>query len=58
MLPTGGWARAVGGLGLETFLKPVTIQRLTAAGLARLRPTIEALAATEGMPAHAEAVRR
>jgi histidinol dehydrogenase len=58
VLPTGGWARAVGGLGLETFLKPVTVQRLTAEGLAGLRPTVEALAAVEGMPAHAEAVRR
>jgi histidinol dehydrogenase len=58
VLPTGGWARAVGGLGLETFLKPVTEQRLTAQGLARLRPVVESLAALEGMPAHAEAVRR
>jgi histidinol dehydrogenase len=58
VLPTGGWARAVGGLGLESFLKPVTIQRVTAEGLAGLRPTIEALAAVEGMPAHAAAVRR
>jgi histidinol dehydrogenase len=58
VLPTGGWARAVGGLGLETFLKPVTIQRLTEQGLAHLSPTVEALAALEGMPAHAEAVRR
>ena len=58
VLPTGGWARSVGGLGLETFLKPVTVQRLTAQGLAHVRPTVEALAALEGMPAHAEAVRR
>ena len=58
VLPTGGWARSVGGLGLETFLKPVTIQRLTESGLAGLRPTVEALAAVEGMPAHAAAVRR
>jgi histidinol dehydrogenase len=58
VLPTGGWARAVGGLGLETFLKPVTVQRLTQEGLERLLPTIEALAAVEGMPAHAEAARR
>lgn len=58
VLPTGGRARAVGGLGLEAFLKPVTVQRLTPAGLARLRPVVEALAAVEGMPAHAEAVRR
>jgi histidinol dehydrogenase len=58
VLPTGGWARAVGGLGLETFLKPLTIQRLSREGLARVRPTVEALAAAEGLPAHAEAVRR
>jgi len=58
VLPTGGWARAVGGIGLETFLKPVTVQRLTRDGLERLRPVVEALAAAEGMPAHAAAVQR
>jgi histidinol dehydrogenase len=58
VLPTGGWARSVGGLGLETFLKPVTVQRLTPAGLDLVRPTVEALAAVEGMTAHAAAVQR
>jgi histidinol dehydrogenase len=58
VLPTSGWARSTGGLGIETFLKPVTTQRLTPEGLALIRPTVEALAAAEGMPAHAEAVRR
>jgi histidinol dehydrogenase len=58
VLPTNGWARSVGGLGLETFLKPVTVQRLTREGLELVRPTVEALAAAEGMPAHAEAARR
>jgi len=58
VLPTGGWARSTGGLGIETFLKPVTTQRLTREGLARIRPTVEALAAAEGMPAHAAAVQR
>jgi histidinol dehydrogenase len=58
VLPTNGWARSLGGLGLETFLKPVTVQRLTQDGLARLLPTIEALAEAEGMPAHAAAARR
>jgi histidinol dehydrogenase len=58
VLPTGRWARSIGGLGLETFLKPVTTQRLTREGLERVRPAVEALAASEGMPAHAEAVRR
>ena len=58
VLPTGGRARGVGGLGLEAFLKPVTVQRLSPDGLARVRPVVEALAGVEGMPAHAEAVRR
>ena len=58
VLPTGGWARVTGGLGLETFLKPVTVQRLTRAGLERVRPVVEALAALESMPAHAAAVKR
>jgi histidinol dehydrogenase len=58
VLPTGGWARSVGGLGIETFLKPLTITRLTAEGLALVRPTVEALADAEGMTAHAAAVQR
>src|SRR5207249_10322212 len=58
VLPTNGWARSVGGLGLETFQKPVTVQRLTPDGLARVRPVVEALAEAEGMPAHARAVQR
>ncbi len=51
--------RSSGGLGLETFLKPVTVQRLTR-GRARPRRArrCEALAAVEGMPAHAAAVER
>jgi histidinol dehydrogenase len=58
VLPTGGRARSTGGLGLETFLKPVTVQRLTLDGLELVRPVVEALADVEGMPAHAEAARR
>jgi histidinol dehydrogenase len=58
VLPTGRWARSTGGLGLETFLKPVTVQRLTPEGLERVRPTVGALAAVEGMTAHALAVAR
>ena len=42
------WARATGGLGLEAFMKPITIQRITREGLDALRPTVEALAAIEG----------
>ena len=58
VLPTGGWARSTGGLGIETFLKAITIQRITPDGLALLRPTVEALAEAEGMPDHGAAVQR
>ena len=58
VLPTGGWARSTGGLGIETFLKPVTTQRLTREGLELIRPTVEAIAGAEGMPAHIAAVQR
>ncbi len=58
VLPTGGWARSTGGLGLETFMKAVTIQRVSEEGLARLAPTIEALADLEGMPMHKATARR
>jgi histidinol dehydrogenase len=58
VLPTGGWAKSTGGLGLETFMKTVTVQRVTKEGLERIAPTIEALAALEGMPAHQATARR
>ncbi|MDE3093961.1 MAG: histidinol dehydrogenase [Acidobacteriota bacterium] len=58
VLPTGGWSRVSGGLGLETFLKPVTVQRVSRSGLERLAPTIEALAELEGMSAHKATARR
>ena len=38
VLPTGGWARSVGGLGIETFLKPITMQRLHARGARAAAP--------------------
>ena len=58
VLPTGGWAKSTGGLGLEAFMKTVTIQRITKEGLERLAPTIEALAELEGMSAHRATARR
>ncbi len=58
VLPTGGWARSTGGLGLEDFMKTVTVQRVTKEGLERLAPTIEALADLEGMPNHKATARR
>lgn len=58
VLPTGGWSRSTGGLGLEAFMKTVTVQRVSKEGLERLAPTIEALAELEGMTAHKATARR
>ncbi|MDH5321210.1 MAG: histidinol dehydrogenase [Gammaproteobacteria bacterium] len=57
VLPTYGFARAYGGLGVEHFLRHTTIQELTANGLAALSETIVTLAELEGLDAHAAAVR-
>jgi histidinol dehydrogenase len=58
VLPTGGWAKSTGGLGLEAFMKTVTVQRVTKEGLERLASTIEDLAELEGMYAHKATARR
>jgi len=58
VLPTGGWSKSTGGLGLEAFMKTVTVQRVSKDGLERLAPTIEALAELEGMTAHKATARR
>jgi histidinol dehydrogenase len=58
VLPTGGWSKSTGGLGLESFMKTVTVQRVTKEGLELLAPVIEALAELEGMPAHKATARR
>ena len=55
-LPTGGAARVRGGLSAADFVKAISVQRLTPTGLARLRPAIIALAAAEGLKAHAHSI--
>lgn len=56
-LPTGGRARVRGGLSVMDFLKLITVQEYSAAGLARLGPAAAALADAEGLEGHAAAVR-
>jgi histidinol dehydrogenase len=58
VLPTGGNARRVGGLSVETFLHSTTVQRLSAEGLADVADAVTRLASTEGLEAHAASVER
>jgi histidinol dehydrogenase len=56
VLPTSGVARIRGGLSSADFVKIISVQELTAAGLAKLRPTVTTLARAEGLEAHARSV--
>lgn len=57
VLPTYGFARAYSGLSLMDFMKRITVQELTAAGLQDLGPTAVDIAELEGLDAHANAVQ-
>jgi histidinol dehydrogenase len=56
VLPTAGAARFRGGLSAADFVRVMSVQRITRAGLTRLAPTITALARAEGLEAHAESI--
>ncbi len=56
VLPTDGAARAFSGLSVASFVKQITVQELTPAGLAAIGPCAIALACAERLDAHARAV--
>jgi histidinol dehydrogenase len=56
VLPTGGWARARGGLSAADFVKCISVQSVRRHGFARLAGDVLALARAEGLLAHANAV--
>ncbi len=58
VLPTYGFARNYNGLGLDQFLRMMTVQELSREGLANLGDAVVSLAALEGLDAHAAAVTR
>ena len=58
VLPTYGYARNYDGLGLDQFVRLMTVQELSREGLASLGDAVVSLAALEGLDAHAAAVTR
>ena len=56
-LPTSGFAHVSSGITADTFLKRTAIARADAAALARMAPSVLALADHEGFPAHGDALR-
>ena len=58
VLPTYGYARSYSGLGVDQFMRSMTVQELTRDGLESLGPTVVSLAGLEGLDAHAASVTR
>jgi histidinol dehydrogenase len=56
VLPTYGYARAYNGITVLSFMKSMTVQKITKAGLDKLGPIIVTMAEAEGLDAHARAV--
>ncbi|HET7897854.1 MAG TPA: histidinol dehydrogenase, partial [Flavisolibacter sp.] len=56
-LPTNGFARAYSGVSLDSFVKKITYQKLSAEGLKNIAGTVVQMAEAEGLDAHANAVK-
>jgi histidinol dehydrogenase len=56
VLPTGGAARFRGGLSVLDFVKVMTVQELSRAGLRKIAPSLLALAKAEGLQAHGRSI--
>jgi histidinol dehydrogenase len=57
VLPTGGVARFRGGLGVQDFVKTISVQQLSRDGLGRIASAVITLVEAEGLKAHAESIR-
>jgi histidinol dehydrogenase len=57
VLPTGGAARARGGLSAADFMRVMAVQRVTRPGLRRLADAVVPLARAEGLTGHAESIQ-
>ena len=55
-LPTNGYAKAYSGVNLDSFIKKITFQEITADGIRLLGGTIRTMAANEQLDAHKNAV--
>ncbi len=56
-LPTNSFARAYGGVSVDSFVKKITYQKLTKEGLTNIAETVITMAEAEGLQAHANAVK-
>jgi histidinol dehydrogenase len=55
-LPTNGLAKTFSGVSVDSFVKKITFQKLSAKGITKIGKAIENMAAAEGLSAHKNAV--
>ena len=55
-LPTNGYANAYSGVSVDSFVKKITFQQLSRAGLKNIGKAVQAMAAAEGLDAHKNAI--
>lgn len=55
-LPTNGFSKAYSGVNLDSFTKSITFQKISKEGIQNIGPSIELMAAAEGLQAHKNAV--
>ncbi len=55
-LPTNGYAKAYGGVGLDSFVRKITVQEIEPRGLQAIGPAIELMAEAEQLYGHKNAV--
>ncbi len=55
-LPTAGYARSFSGVSVARFMKRITYQSISRAGLEQLGPVVRAMAEAEALQGHAQSV--
>lgn len=55
-LPTSSYAKAYSGVSIDSFVKKITFQHISRTGIENLGPTVEVLAALEGLDGHRNAI--
>ena len=57
-LPTNGYARAYSGVSVDSFVKKITVQKLSKEGLKNIGKAVVTMAEAEGLQAHARAITK
>lgn len=55
-LPTNGYAKSYSGVSLDSFIRKITFQELTAEGIGKIGPAVEEMAKNEQLDAHRNAM--